>query len=138
MGGFIPPAVTTDFSRRNNGLQPSSERSPAIDLVHLARQTLDDQSLEGELLRLFDRQSAEGLQRLAGIADTDLTDCGDVAHKLRGSALAVGAWRVASAASDVENLCRNGASSRAGFRAALDGLGVALREARQAIADLLG
>ena len=38
---------------------------PAIDLVHLARQTDGDDALEAELLAMFDRQAAKIVAKLA-------------------------------------------------------------------------
>src|ERR1700735_5256270 len=70
----------------------SDER--AIDLVHLARQTDGDAALEAALLALFDRQSANLLAQLA-VDDAARAGRADIPHKLRGSAFAVGAGRVA-------------------------------------------
>ena len=107
---------------------------PAIDLVHLARQTDGDAALEAELLALFDRQSANLLAQLAvaGAARAD------IAHKLRGSALAVGAGRVASAAQTLETLLNSDRMSSQERERALGGLAAAVAEARGAIAGLLG
>src|ERR1700691_2269812 len=66
---------------------------PVIDLVHLARQTLSDQTLEVELLDLFERQSARIVAQLRETRAGDAKTRGDLAHTLRGSALAVGAGR---------------------------------------------
>ncbi len=77
------------------------EDAPAIDLVHLARQTDGDAALESELLVLFDQQSAKLVVRIAA-NDVGRTLRSDIAHRLRGSALAVGANRVAQAAEAVE------------------------------------
>ena len=72
-----------------------------IDLHHLSRQTLGDRDLEREILALFVRQSAMLSERIrTTMAETD---CRDIAHTLKGSARAVGAWRVAEAAEAVEN-----------------------------------
>ncbi len=81
-----------------------------IDLVHLARQTLGDRELEAELLALFDRQAARIAEQLknpaAGAASADL------AHKLKGSARAVGANAVAIAADHYEHAARAGVVSQ--------------------------
>jgi len=107
---------------------------PAIDLVHLARQTDGDAALEVELLALFDRQSANLLAQLA----VDGAARADIAHKLRGSALAVGAGRVASAAETLETLLNSDRMSPQERERALGGLAAAVAEARGAIAGLLG
>jgi HPt (histidine-containing phosphotransfer) domain-containing protein len=113
------------------------ENEPAIDLVHLSRQTLSDQALEVELLDMFDRQSARIMAQLreSGAADAKL--CANLAHTLRGSALAVGAGRVARSAHIYEAQCAapvRGTSTGA----ALEALADAVREARSTIAELLG
>ncbi len=82
-----------------------------IDLVHLARQTMGDVELENELLALFDRQAAQIAAKLRvavpGAASANL------AHKLKGSARAVGANAVANAADHYEHAARAGAVSQA-------------------------
>jgi HPt (histidine-containing phosphotransfer) domain-containing protein len=99
-----------------------------IDLVHLARTTLGDRSLEREVLQLFDRQSTLLLARMRAAAPGGLVT---LAHTLKGSALGIGAWRVARAAEALE-LAEG--SQAAG---ALDALSAATDEARAVIADLL-
>lgn len=69
---------------------PSFERP--IDLVHLARQTLGDRALEREILDLFLTQVKAVLSRLEAAAPDARPD---LAHTLKGSARAVGAWKVA-------------------------------------------
>jgi len=72
-----------------------------IDREHLARQTMGDAALARELLDMF----AEQAVRLAGEirAEADGRRRGDLAHTLKGSARALGAWEVASAAEAVES-----------------------------------
>ncbi|MGE0749655.1 MAG: Hpt domain-containing protein [Variibacter sp.] len=70
-----------------------------IDLVHLARSTLGDRSLEREVLALFERQAAILLQRMQ---DAEPAMLAGLAHTLKGSARGIGAWRVAAAAEQVE------------------------------------
>lgn len=70
-----------------------------IDLVHLARQTSGDKVLELEVLHTFARQARSYLSDLSsGNADAVV----QTAHKLRGAALAIGAFDVSSAAEKVE------------------------------------
>jgi len=78
-----------------------------LDLEHLRRQCLGDQSLADELLREFHAQSLMLAGRLAE-GDAAAVAPGDLAHRLRGAALAVGAWRVARAAEAVEAIARTG------------------------------
>ena len=67
----------------------------AIDLVHLARTTMGDRSLEREVLQLFDRQSSLLIARMHTAAPAAIAA---LAHTLKGSARGIGAWRVARAA----------------------------------------
>ena len=110
---------------------------PAIDRAHLARQTDGDAALEVELLALFDRQSGSLLVELS-VEGRARHRRADMAHKLRGSALAIGAGRVASAAQRLETLLNSDRSSPNECERALDGLAAAVAEARATIAELLG
>lgn len=101
-----------------------------IDLVHLARTTLGDRSLEREVLQLFDRQSMLLIARMRTAAPSGVAT---LAHTLKGSARGIGAWRVARAAEALELAgARNGEVG-----SALDRLTAASEEARGVIADLL-
>jgi hypothetical protein len=113
------------------------QNEPVIDLVHLSRQTLSDQALEVELLDLFERQSARIIAQLRQVGCGDAKICGDLAHMLRGSALAVGAGRVARMAQIYETRCAAAAHGPAAD-AALEALAGAVAEARATIAQLLG
>ena len=104
-----------------------------LDLVHLSRQTLGDGELERELLELFDRQAANALARLRGPARPNPGSSADIAHMLKGSASAVGAFGVAAAAGSLEQALRNGAPADA----PLDALAAAVTEARNTVAALL-
>jgi HPt (histidine-containing phosphotransfer) domain-containing protein len=99
-----------------------------IDLVHLARTTLGDRSLEREVLQLFDRQSALLIARLRNAGPDGVAM---IAHTMKGSARGIGAWRVARAAEAVE--LAGGTESGA----ALERLAATTDEARAVIADLL-
>jgi chemotaxis protein histidine kinase CheA len=77
---------------------------PPLDLVHLARQCLGDHELETELLGLFRLQARALTAQLSGSPSLSLESKAKIAHTLRGSALAVGARRVASAAWRIEEL----------------------------------
>jgi HPt (histidine-containing phosphotransfer) domain-containing protein len=110
---------------------------PAIDLVHLARQTDGDAALETELLALFDRQSASFAQKL-GDSELPRRARGDLAHKLRGSALAIGAPRVALAAEALEIAFGSGTSTVCEPTSQIEELTLAVAEAHAAIDDLRG
>ena len=76
-----------------------------LDLAHLSRQTGGDLSLQHELLILFTARSAEivaQIYALAGAPAQQRKQLCDLAHQLRGSALAIGTFDVATAAEAVE------------------------------------
>ena len=99
-----------------------------IDLVHLARATLGDRSLEREVLQLFDRQSTLLVARLRNAGPDGVAM---IAHTMKGSARGIGAWRVARAAEAVE------LADDTQIGGALTRLAAATDEARTVIADLL-
>ncbi len=78
-------------------------RTPILDLVYLTHQCQGDSRLEDELLLQFRLQTPALCAQLSGLSSTDLEAKGFIAHKLRGSALAVGALRVADAARLLES-----------------------------------
>ena len=100
-----------------------------IDLDHLKRMTLGDEGLEREVLAMFSAQSA----RLIGTLATLPEKAGELAHTLKGSARAVGAFAVAEAAAAVETALQNGEDPTR----ALCELGDAVAQARAAIDALL-
>jgi HPt (histidine-containing phosphotransfer) domain-containing protein len=75
-----------------------------IDFEHLGRMTLGDAILEHEVLAMFAAQ-AVGLMRALAILPAD---AGELAHKLKGSARAIGAFQVADAAGWLETAVLNG------------------------------
>ena len=104
-----------------------------MDLVHLARQTLGDRSLERGVRQLFVRQSEICLARLRGAADQAAWTA--AAHSIKGSARAIGAWRVARAAESAEALGRPARDpAETELLAALE---VEIAAARAFIGDLL-
>ncbi len=120
-----PPALPRD---------PAPD-SRAIDLIHLARQTLGDRDLETELLGLFRRQARQVVERLSSDVPADaLCWRADLAHTLKGSARAIGATRVAIKAEIYEVQARDG---KPDLNPALNALKSAVDEACRAIADLL-
>lgn len=74
-----------------------------LDRDHLARYTQGDFGLEQEVLKLFIDQVPETLALLRGSRDSD--DWLRAAHTIKGSARAVGAWRLADAAERAEKRC---------------------------------
>ena len=76
-----------------------------IDFAHLQRMTLGDAGLEQEVLAMFAAQSASLLGTLA----TMPADAPALAHTLKGSARAIGAFAVADAAARLEAVISGGA-----------------------------
>ena len=77
---------------------------PPIDLAHLARMTLGDGALRREVLRMFLNQSRDLLDRLAARPSEGAA----LAHTLKGSARAIGAFGVAACAEALEGVIRQG------------------------------
>ncbi|HRO01276.1 Hpt domain-containing protein [Nitrobacter sp.] len=100
-----------------------------IDFDHLHRMTLGDDGLEREVLTMFAGQAAELVVSLARLPP----NAAMLAHRLKGSARAIGAIHVAAAASDLEIALRSGADP-AEPRAMLDD---AVSQACQAIRAIL-
>ena len=74
-------------------------RSRPVDLVHLARQTMGDRSLEQEVLRLFVQQA---LLVRDQIVSANVAERLRLAHGLKGSAGGVGAFAIADCAAEIE------------------------------------
>src|SRR3979411_111854 len=83
-----------------------------IDFEHLKRMTLDDAGLEHEVLAMFAAQSAKLIATLAGLPKDSGKNAGKdagkdaptLAHTLKGSARAIGAFGVADAAARLETV----------------------------------
>ena len=99
-----------------------TEPIPAsLDLVHLSRQTAGDAGLQRELLEMFSQRSPELLHRMRALAaepEPQMRPIRDLAHQLKGSALAIGAFRLAAAAERVESAFDPGPSGQKTARAA--------------------
>ncbi len=91
--------------------------------------TLGDVGLEHEVLAMFSAQAVG----LVGALATLPSDAGALAHTLKGSARAIGAFAVADAAARLENLIRSGGDPAE----ALAELDDAVAQARAAIDAIL-
>jgi HPt (histidine-containing phosphotransfer) domain-containing protein len=100
-----------------------------IDIAHLARMTLGDAGLEREVLAMFSAQAVRLIGSLAALP----SDAGALAHTLKGSARAIGAFRVAEAAESLEAALANGDD----VHEALAELKEAIVQARTAIDAIL-
>jgi len=108
------------------GAQPNTQ---VLDLAHLSAQTLGDEGLKREVLGLFVRQARMLMERLSQ-SSTDQEARFTLAHTLKGSALAIGAFAVAEAAEALEAV-PNGADATA-----MTSLAVRVEEALAAIVQL--
>jgi len=100
-----------------------------IDLQHLQRMTLGDAGLEREVLAMFSAQAVRLAAALAALPG----DAAALAHTLKGSARAIGAFGVAEAAAGLEAVL-----AKAGDPApALAELDDALAQARSAVDAIL-
>lgn len=77
---------------------------PALDMAFLARQTCGDAKLASELLAAFKFQAEQILRRLQAAQPRSAGEKADDAHLLKGSARAVGAFRVSHLAERYEGL----------------------------------
>jgi HPt (histidine-containing phosphotransfer) domain-containing protein len=100
-----------------------------IDIEHLRRMTLGDASLEREVLAMFAAQAVGLVGALASLP----ADAGALAHTLKGSARAIGAFCVGDAAASLEALIRSGGDPAG----ALAELNEAVARARAAIDAIL-
>ena len=100
-----------------------------IDSGHLGRMTLGDTELEREVLAMFAAQTAGLMDRLQPVPCDGMM----LAHTLKGSARAIGAFAVADAAADLETLIRAGDNTDE----AVSELDDAVAQARYAIEDVL-
>ncbi len=75
----------------------------AVDLSHLARYTGGDEAINAEVLRLFDTQTAEIVERLQSILDArDAKSWKEATHTLKGAARGIGAFKLGNAAAFAE------------------------------------
>jgi HPt (histidine-containing phosphotransfer) domain-containing protein len=86
-------------SPSGEGLSPS--RARPIDLVHLGRQSFGDKALETEILALFRQQLSLTIGQLKATSGRERKR---VAHTIKGSAKAVGAFGLARLALRIEDM----------------------------------
>jgi len=121
----MPPGPPAADLTANPGPLPGP-----LDFDHLERMTLGEKALEREVLEMFVAQSARLLDALATLpAETSA-----LAHTLKGSARAIGAFKVAGCAAALETAGQCGQCGDAAIAALRD----AVAEARTAIAARLG
>jgi HPt (histidine-containing phosphotransfer) domain-containing protein len=96
-----------------------------LDVSYLRSMTLGDTRLEREVLELFKAQTRDLLAQLA----PQPQNCAELAHTLKGSARAIGAFEVGEAAYALES----GLGERGGFAAAFKQLQGSVDEVFEAI-----
>ncbi len=94
----LPQQASMAFALPGGETSKPSRKRP-IDLVHLTRETFGNRALEIEILNLFSRQICGIVDRLTH-ANTD--ERVRLARSLKGSARAIGAFRVAEMAEAIE------------------------------------
>jgi HPt (histidine-containing phosphotransfer) domain-containing protein len=131
-GGTIRKIMMPPFPEGIHWM-PSPPLAPfddgTIDLAHLQRMTLGDDQLEHEVLAMFAAQSSGLLADLASAPP----DAAALAHTLKGSARAIGAFQVAEAAEAFEAVLRTGRDPAR----ALAALNEAFAQARATIDSML-
>lgn len=133
-GDLVIMALAQEIAvNQRRGHPPGADSGRPVDLVHLARQTLGNRSLEREVLGLFHTQSEIYLQRLKDAGKDK--DWADAAHTIKGSARGIGAWSVANSAEAAEAL--RGKTRKTGALEALRELERSIGEANAYIESLL-
>ncbi len=125
------PAET--MAHEPQGHSQNTEFDRPVDLVHLARHTMGNRSLEREVLVLFHAQCEINLRRLKEAADDKAWV--DAAHTIKGSAKGIGAWPIAKCAETAEAL--KGAARETGCSEAVKKLETLTSEAKGYIESLL-
>lgn len=106
--------------------------SRPIDLVHLARQTLGDRSLQDEVLRMFDGQISHYFDRVRRTEDRHELSMG--LHTLKGASAGVGAVALAELARLAEQQVRETGTVDPEM---LDDIGMAVSEVSAYIQTLI-
>ena len=110
-------AFNIAFEAPESGNHPRPSGDRPIDLVHLARQTGGDKTLESEVLAIFARQIRKAVRELPALSGDARAR---LAHTIAGSAKGVGAFEVARCAEVVEQAPANPAAITAFTKAVVD------------------
>ncbi|HWA20219.1 MAG TPA: Hpt domain-containing protein [Devosia sp.] len=111
---------------------PSKRGAGPIDMIHLSGQTLGDENLGLEVLRLFDEMSKTYFARIE--TSTTVPDLLQHLHTLRGAALGVGAFALAELARTAETELTDGKPVNP---ERIDDIEIAVREVSEFIAETL-
>ena len=104
-----------------------------IDMVHLAKQTLGDRGLEGEVLRMFDEMSRTYFARIE--RSTSVDELLRHLHTLKGAAAGIGARAIADLSATAELEFKAGMPVNP---ERIDDLEMAVQECSAFIGELLG
>ncbi len=114
--------------RRNEAHSDTTGSGAAVlDREHLSHQTMESDELAGEIVGLFLTQLPTILDMLKTAASA--ADWKFAIHTLKGSAVTVGAMRIAAITAELETLPAGDADARQRLIAALDAEIAAFREA---------
>ena len=92
--------ISRHSNRPQTGTPSARGRKHPVDLVHLAKQTLGDRSLELEVLRMFDQMSKAYFSRIE--QSTSIDELLRHLHTLKGAAAGIGAVSIAELAGAAE------------------------------------
>lgn len=120
------------MAERPDSVAQASGGSLPVDLTHLGRYTMADRALEAEILGLFQMQAPQTIDRLRRSADA--RQWREASHTLKGSARAIGAWRLAETAQAAEQV--EGWRDRAAGEAVLARIEAAFAEIQAFVAAL--
>ncbi|MGQ0486230.1 MAG: Hpt domain-containing protein [Hyphomicrobiales bacterium] len=115
--------------KRVVALSTAGKGAAVLDWEHLSQYTMDDEELAAEIVGLFLVQMPSTLAMLRSAASPE--DWKLATHTLKGSAMAVGAGRIARIAAELEKLDIADGKARRPLLAALDAEIAAVREAGQ-------
>lgn len=108
-------------------------RSRPVDLEHLAAQTLGDELLGHEVLRLFDQTARTVFARIE--TSTTVEHLLMHLHTLKGAASGIGAWGLADLARLAENELKAGAPVNP---ERIDDIGMAVHEVSAFVSEVCG
>lgn len=110
-------------------LSTATKGAAVLDWEHLSQYTMNDEELAAEIVGLFLIQMPSTLAMLRSAASPE--DWKLATHTLKGSAMAVGAMRIARIAAELEKLDVAERKARRPLLAALDTEIAAVREAKR-------
>jgi HPt (histidine-containing phosphotransfer) domain-containing protein len=110
-------ALGIAFEVQEVSRQPRPSGGRPIDLVHLARQTSGDKTLETEVLALFARQARQAVAQIGALKSQARSE---LAHRIAGAAKGVGAADVARCAMTLETEPGNSAAVAAFIQAVVE------------------